>query len=167
MNRTMGRGGRTIIAEGLLVENAALSLPSCISKDDASDRNIVSLGFVIKVVPERFVQLLGIGTCVSGCIRIFVPSTTYFREPISMTSDNGHITLLRLWVISWKILLYMCHQSFILRIGCGARIFPDMRCFNDMLLDIENGGHDGGAYVLQWMKGERVCSSFWWQKIQL
>jgi hypothetical protein len=45
----------TVITKGVLVDDAALALPRCISYPDTPNTNIAAFSLMIELLPERFI----------------------------------------------------------------------------------------------------------------
>jgi hypothetical protein len=60
-----GRGGSTVVAEEVVVEDAALALPGYVGHPDASDADAALVEALDEVLPEGLVELLG-GMSVAG-----------------------------------------------------------------------------------------------------
>ena len=60
-----------------------------------------------------------------------------------MSSNDGHVTRARIWVILGRVLLDHHLQDLLLLLGRGPRVLADVRRLDDMLPDFKNRGHVG------------------------
>lgn len=137
-----GKGGKlAIIADGVLVNNTALSLPRSVCDPNASNTDISPPCLIVEFLPQRFIKFL-------------LPIRPFFRQarkkdrkshlgkPIGVTSYNSNIAIFGIRVIFGCVLLHVYPELLILGVGCCAGVFSYVGGLDGVLCDGE-GGHDG------------------------